>query len=203
MKSIDLFPIEFFEFQNVEISSEQIISNLKNLNSPIKNSNNLSFTKNIHELPEFSNLFSWIDLCLEDIRISKNYRCDKFQITTSWYNKSDAGRGMHQNYHKHTMSFFSGVYYLTSGSPTIFEDPVYQRVNAQIEVLRHNYIPFESVNAEPGKLIIFPSWMYHQSPPHIEDFDRWIISFNVLPTGRINAGCHDASCFISIKEPND
>lgn len=203
MNIIKLFPTDIFEFYNASISTEQVISDLTALPSPLKNSSNISYTHNIHRLEKFKNLFSWFEACLEKIRNHNQYNCEKFEITTSWYNKSVAGKGMHQNYHKHTMSFFSGVYYLTEGSPTVFEDPMYQRTNAQIEVLRHNYQPFEHIRATPGKLILFPSWIYHQSPPHCQDFDRWIISFNSLPTGKINIGAHDASCFISIKDLND
>lgn len=203
MNILKLFPTEIFEFKNDSISSSNIISKLSKLESPLRTSTNLSFTKNIHQLEEFSELFIWFENCLEEIRVLNQYKCDRFQITSSWYNKSEAHRGMHQNYHKHTMSFFSGVYYLTEGAPTIFEDPVYQRVNAQIEVVRENYWPFERTDAVPGKLVIFPSWLYHQSPPHVNDFDRWIISFNSLPTGKINEGLHDASCFISVKANDD
>jgi hypothetical protein len=79
-----------------------------------------------------------------------------------------------------------------------------QRSQGQIEVIRKNYQPFERFAAEPGKLLIFPSWVYHQAPPHMADFDRYIISFNSLPTGKINYSTGgDAQCFISIKNNND
>jgi uncharacterized protein (TIGR02466 family) len=84
------------------------------------------------------------------------------------------------------MSFFSAVYYVTDGSPTVFEDPVKHRTEAQLEVLRHEYAPHHFVEAVPGKLILFPSWLYHSSTPHFGNEDRYVISFNVMPTGAIN-----------------
>lgn len=200
MQTINLFPIEFFEFRNRDINNQQIIKVLDNLKGPIRNGSVLSYVKHVHKEPELSNLFSWFERCLEEIRVRLHYQCDKFEITSSWYNKALANSGMHQNYHKHVLSFFSGVYYLTEGSPTFFEDPVIQRSQGQIEVLRDNYQPFEKINAEPGKLVIFPSWVYHQTPPHIMDNDRYIISFNSLPTGNINPkSTIDSQCYISVK----
>lgn len=200
VKTLDFFPVEFFEFKNSSIDNAQLIEKLKNLNHPPKNSQNLSFVYSLHKDQNFTEIFNWFSYCLDQIKIHCNYDCDKFEISSSWYNVSLANRGMHQNYHKHTNSFFSGVYYLTHGSPTMFEDPVLYRANGQIEVLRENYSPFKKIDAEPGKLIIFPSYMYHQSPPHVENFDRCIISFNVLPTGKINSKFdNDASLNLSLK----
>lgn len=202
MKIINLFPIEFFEFQNSSINNQEIIKKLEDLPGLRKQGSVVSYLNPIHTNNEFKGLFDWINQCLEQIRVNLEYDCDQFEITNSWYNKAVAGRGMHQNYHKHTMSFFSGVYYLTEGSPTMFEDPVAQRSQAQIEILRKNYLPFENFEATPGKLLIFPSWIYHQTPPHIGSSDRVIISFNILPTGNINsaAGGGDSQCYISLKK---
>lgn len=204
MNVVNLFPIEFFEFQNNFIDNQKVIKALEGLEGNRRHGSVISFLEPIHTLPEFSELFNWFHLCLEEIRIKLDYDCDRFEITNSWFNTALAARGMHQNYHKHTMSFFSAVYYLTPGSPTVFEDPVIQRVQGQIEVLRKNYHPFASFHAVPGKLLVFPSWVFHQTPPHMEEYNRYIISFNVLPTGNINSGAGgDSKCYISLRKPND
>ena len=84
------------------------------------------------------------------------------------------------------MSFLSGIYYFTGGASLGFEDPMTPRVMNQLEVLRFDYAPFEFIDPLPGKLVLFPSWLYHWTKPHVDNFDRWNISFNVLPTGKIN-----------------
>ncbi len=200
MVKLETFPTDIFIFKNESIDNHTIISKLKKQKSLIREGTNLSYLNDIHNKSDFLELVNWFDLCLDEIRTTQHYVCDRIEITRSWYNCALAGKGHHQNFHKHTMSFFSAVYYLTNGSPTFFEDPVLQRTSAsQIEVLRHNYNPTLIVDAEPGKLVIFPSWMYHQTPPHVADYDRWIISFNTLPTGNINNIGHDASCYIKVK----
>ena len=46
----------------------------------------------------------------------------------------------------------------------------------------------EKVDAEENKLILFPSWLKHYSGRQLDTYDRWTISFNVFPVGKINMG---------------
>ena len=187
MEVINTFPTEMFVFRNNSFDNQKIIHQLEKLNDiQIKKTTNLSMLYDLRTDSNFQELFNWFRSCLEEIRISCEYDCEKIEITNSWFNVALAGYKMYQNYHRHSMSFFSGVYYLTEGSPTVFEDPVIHRTQAQIEVLRKNYQPTVFSDAEPGKLIVFPSWMYHNSRPHLGDKNRYIISFNSLPSGKIN-----------------
>lgn len=186
MNRISLFPTDIFTFYNKNINNENLILNLENYADLVKQSSTLSFIRNIHDKPEMSDLFNWISLCLDEVKVSEKYDCDRFDITSSWFNRSLPNSGMAQNYHRHSMSFFSGIYYLTEGSHTVFEDPVLHRTQAELEVLRFDYSPREHTVAEPGKLVIFPSWLYHTSMPHYGSKDRYIISFNTMPTGYVN-----------------
>lgn len=187
MEIINTFPTELFIFRNQNIDNAALVDTLKTLdNVEIKKSTTLSMLYNLNNLEEFKDLFKWFEQCLEEVRVSMKYDCDSFEITNSWFNVALSGYNMYQNYHRHSMSFFSAVYYLTEGAPTLFEDPVFHRTHAQLEVLRKEYKPSIPLSAEPGKLVIFPSWMMHSSRPHIGSADRYIISFNSLPSGKIN-----------------
>lgn len=186
MQKIEFFPTTFYTFENAVIDNIEIVSKLQKYLDKIKSGNVISSLHSLHNKEEFSELFQWFDTCLEEIREQEKYDCERFQITNSWFNVAFAKSGMAINYHRHSMSFLSGIYYLTEGSPTFFEDPVIHRTQAQIEVLRFDYLPNEKIYPDPGKLVIFPSWMYHYAAPHVDDFDRYIISFNTLPSGAIN-----------------
>lgn len=187
MERLELFPTDVFVFYNKNIDNQSLIEKLERLdNVQVKKSTTLSMLVDLRHHEDFKDLFNWFRECLEEIRVKQQYDCDKFEITNSWFNVALAGYDMYQNYHRHSMSFFSAVYYLTDGSPTIFEDPVIHRTQAEIEVLRMNYEPWIFSDAEPGKLIIFPSWLYHSSKIHLGESNRYIISFNSLPTGKIN-----------------
>lgn len=187
MEIINSFPTEIFVFRNPEIDNQSLVNILKTLdNVEIKQSTTLSMLYDLRKLESFKGLFDWFNQCLEEVRTTMKYDCDSFEITNSWFNVALAGYNMHQNYHRHSMSFFSAVYYLTDGAPTLFEDPVNHRTQAQLEVLRHDYRPSIPSIAEPGKLVIFPSWMMHSSQMHLDPTDRYIVSFNSLPAGKIN-----------------
>ena len=188
MQVHEFFPVEVFTFENTTIDNGRLIAAVQaDPHTPVKTSTNISYTRNLHDRAEFAGLFAWINSCLMQIVNHYQYDCESVAITSSWANLSLANSGQRQNYHRHSMSWLSGVYYLTEGVPTIFEDPVVHRTQAQIEVLRKGWAgPFEHVDMRPGRLVIFPSWMYHATPPHIGPLDRWIISFNSLPAGKIN-----------------
>lgn len=201
MEVIKLFPVEFFRFTTQQFQHSEIVDYIQSLNISPKVSSNLSFQIPLHRDEKLSELFNWFHACLEQIRTVKKYDCDQFTISSSWYNKSLKKQGMHQTFHKHTNSFFSGIYYMSGGAPTIFEDPVIPRSLTQLEVLQKDYLPVEKTMAIAGSLIIFPSYVFHYSPPHVDDFDRHVISFNVLPTGKINtciAGS-DAAITLSVE----
>lgn len=186
MDIVNIFPTELFVFRNKNINNDNLIVQLEKYADQVKQSSTLSYIRNLHDKAETKELFDWFRSCLEEVRVSQKFDCDKFEITSSWFNRALPNSGMSQNYHRHSMSFFSAVYYLTSGAPTVFEDPVIHRTQAQLEVLRHDFQPYEYIQPEPGKLVIFPSWLYHTSVPHIANHDRYIISFNTMPTGHVN-----------------
>lgn len=199
MEVLNLFPTEIFVFKN-NFDNAALIDRLKHLdNTVIKKTTTVSILYDLRNHPDFAELFAWFHDCLEQIRVKCTYDCDAFNITNSWFNVAVEGHSMYQNYHRHSMSFFSAVYYLTDGSPTVFEDPVIHRTQAQLEVLRTEFTPEYNSTAEAGKLVIFPSWMYHRSLPHMSSNDRYIISFNSLPVGKINHNlATDSRAFIRI-----
>ena len=62
------FPVEFFTFRNSDIDNQALISKLERVRSPIKEGTCLSMTDDIHNLPEFSQLFQWIDECITEMK---------------------------------------------------------------------------------------------------------------------------------------
>ena len=178
------FPVEVVEYQESEKDYSSIIDLLRN--ETFKEHSAFSSIKDLHVDSKYDNVFKFVNECLEDYRTRFKYDCDKLEVSSSWCNYSEPMSGMNHQFHRHSMSFISGVFYFTGGAAIGFEDPVVPRVMNQIEVLRKDYLPFNFIDPAPGKLILFPSWLYHWTKPHQDNFERWNISFNVLPTGRIN-----------------
>jgi len=187
MEILKLFPIDFFVFYNKNFDNKKLIANLETLDDiQIKKTTQISLLINLKNNKNFQDLFNWFSDCLKEVKKIKQYDCDQIKITNSWVNVSLADYNMYLDTHKHSMSFYSGIYYLTDGSATTFIDPFEQAIDTQLQVLKFNYNPEEKINPEPGKLIIFPSYIYHKSDIHIANTSRYIISFNTMPTGKIN-----------------
>ncbi len=187
MEVVNTFPTELFIFQNDQIDNDALINFILSIeNPPVKRSSTISLLIDFRQTSEFANLFSWFENCLERIKNHMKYDCESFKITNSWVNLYKGNSGMNINLHRHSLSFLSGVYYFTDGAPTFFEDPVLHRTQAQLEILRSDYSPLSFVEAKAGKLCIFPSWLYHGSQPQYDSNDRFILSFNSLPAGKIN-----------------
>jgi len=186
MKVIPTFPTELFEFKNTELDNDALIPLCEQYADHVKHSDTISSMRNLHDKKELNPLFTWINDCIKQVHVQQKFDCDGFKITSSWFNRALPREGMRLQYHRHSMSFLSGVYYVTEGAATVFEDPVKHRTEAQLEVLRHDYSPHWFSDAEAGKLILFPSWLFHSSTPHFGEKDRYIISFNTMPYGDIN-----------------
>lgn len=201
MEVKELFPTTFFVFRNSEINNKKLIQQLESTEAEIQETTTLSMMVDLHNKPEFDYLFSWFKECIAEVKEYMEYDCDDLKITSSWFNVAMEQRGHYINYHRHSMSMLSGVYYATDGAGTSFEDPVIHRTQAQLEVLSKKYKGTEVIDAEPGKLVIFPSWLFHQGIPHIQNTRRYIISFNVFPSGKINYNlAHDSKAHIEVKD---
>lgn len=185
MEKLEVFPTTIFSFSNPNIDNHTLIQEFEK--EPMKAHYALSSLENMHIKEQYHELFSWINACLQEIKDEMRYDCDSIEITSSWVNKYLANSDAFHSPHSHSMSMWSGIYYATGGAPTLFEDCVFHRTHSQIEVLQFDHNPYIAIDPEPGKLIVFPSWMFHSTVPnHHWDEDRWTVAFNTLPAGKIN-----------------
>lgn len=111
----------------------------------------------------------------------------KWTVKEMWTNMLEPGGS--QALHSHANSFASGVFYLTHshpGSRTVFLRPPggfefnfrhHTRSAAMGPFNAGKYIVPE---AEPGDMILFPSYLYHEVPKNQGDV-RATIAFNAIP----------------------
>lgn len=98
----------------------------------------------------------------------------------SWINKSDKGQG--QEWHSHSDSFISGVYYYqTSGEDGDLglKNPVPQAKQGLFPAGQHVH-EYEWFKPQPGMLILFPGWLEHQVQLNTTEDTRITIAFNWL-----------------------
>lgn len=86
--------------------------------------------------------------------------------------------------HIHPGSLWSGVYYVQAGEKAgqiEFLDPRTANLMRQPRYVRRPEACYASVayDATPGRMLLFPSWLYHTVHPNLSGADRVILSFNL------------------------
>ena len=194
MKTLNLYPVQVYEFHfpgNASHYAEVIESD----STLTQRHDSGVFTTyfDAHKTGAYAEVAHFIRGCLDQIQEDNNFACSGFEITSMWGNYFSDGVAMSP--HRHANSYWSGVLYLSDGAPTVFFDPIQQRAAGQFELFRlpkfndgisQNAEHIETISAEAGKLIIFPSWLMHETG--VSQGDRYSISFNSLPMGVINGG---------------
>ena len=142
----------------------------------------------LHSSPEFYDIHEWFQQCVDQVHKDNGWQCDRLVVNKSWANRSDARSGHHHSPHRHPMSYLSGIFYLTEGSPTVFQDPLTPRTMNQLEIISGTYENAVAIEPTVGQLLIWPSWMIHWSVPHHGPEPRAVIAWNALPDGGINFG---------------
>lgn len=114
------------------------------------------------------------------------WRKDTYFITQMWANKyspnTEQKKGGNIHAHFHSNSLLSGVLYFDDNSPTrIFNHDKTRQIikssNAENTIFTSEIF---TVAAKPGRLLLFPSYLVHDSEP--SDKERVTIAFNILPT---------------------
>ena len=110
----------------------------------------------------------------------------KPRITQSWANYTDKGQWHHK--HEHPNSFISGVFYVAS-DPKLDKIYFYKNGYQQIKVTTEKWNVWNSESwwfeAEPNKLILFPSHLTHMVETVEAENTRISISFNTFLEGTI------------------
>lgn len=147
--------------------------------------------KNLHDLPQFNELFSWFYECLDEVKSDLKLTCDSLKIVSSWANLNQKGDYFHD--HIHPNAFMSSNYYVCGGEGT---HTVWHVKNPYFE---NNIFPVDDPflyhyePTEPGKFIVFPSHIYHYSSVNNLETKRVTIAANVFPEGTISYGSGSVS----------
>lgn len=184
MNSLQVFPVDIFWWDwdgDINDILEVSKSIHPNHNQIVSQSNN-----DIHKKQEYKKLFEFIEQCLGEVKNHYNFQCDYLKVTSSWINKYKETSTL--NFHRHPMSAFSGVFFMTGGSPISFKDPIDFRTYQSTIPVSKNDCSYFNLEPIPGRVIIFPWWLEHG----VMNFsgERWSLAFNSMPGGKINSDDH-------------
>ena len=133
---------------------------------------------NLLDNKQFANLKNNIDRCLDEY--CSETGLPKLGITISWHNYMQPGGKTIR--HRHEFSSVSGAFYIKAVSKTCsltLHNPLqpYMMMHPKEQQGKYNSTTL-SIDAVPGKLIIFPSWLEHETEINTSDQTRLVISFN-------------------------
>jgi uncharacterized protein (TIGR02466 family) len=192
-----LLSVPIYEFQ----CDESIIDKIYNLaiNEEFdSNTYNTISKKNFYN----EELYDWLDDCLEEVR--KIYYVDsiKFKITNCWINKSN--KLQYHHVHSHPNSIVSGILYLTthnSGETVFYYDNPWKKMVSTTRTveIQKKIFPENEFHRDPitltsmisprkGKLILFPSSIFHGTKANKELFPRYSLSLNSYFSGSVSWG---------------
>ena len=125
--------------------------------------------------------------CCLEFASTLSHQVEKLHICNSWGNVVGLGQSIHL--HRHVNSYISGSFYLTEGSAFTFHNfnaenlfPIMPKVAND-----DNYRSKKAlvINPKPGRLILFPSGLYHSVLNSEQSAKRYSVAFNIIPLGRI------------------
>ena len=115
------------------------------------------------------------------------YKYDnEFIITTSWFTHTKDGK--FGNFHNHSNSMFSGVFYFTDDNSSIKFQNFNKNTSFNIIPKEFNVFNSSSWEIKPpkGTILLFPSEVYHYV--NISNKDRKSLAFNIVPVGEYGGG---------------
>ena len=188
MNLLSLFPTPVGLFNlNREITKDEI-DFIKGLQMRPNMGNTTSLENYILKKKELKGIRKFIEESLEQYFISVFQPQDtvKLCITQSWVNYTAKGQWHHK--HAHPNSFVSGVFYFSANEKSdkiYFSKDKYERI--KLDTKEWNAFNSETwwLEANTGKLIIFPSELTHNVAPVEEEETRISLSFNTFPIGVI------------------
>jgi len=139
----------------------------------------------LHERPVFQVLVTAAEHAIRVANQALHYDVDGFRLTGMW--ATWLRKGEHHPPHTHANNFWSGVYYVRSdgaGARITFTHPnpaarvLLPRIR---EVTMANATSW-SMDAEPGTLLLFPSWLEHHVNA-VAEGERISVAFNAMLTG--------------------
>ena len=111
---------------------------------------------------------------------------NEFIITTSWFTHTKNDK--FGNFHNHSNSMFSGVFYFTDDNSSIKFQNFNKNTSFNIIPKEFNVYNSSSWEVKPpkGTILLFPSEMYHYV--NISNNDRKSLAFNIVPVGEYGGG---------------
>lgn len=197
-EKINCFCETLYTFKAQDELVDNTLKKVKNLKWKKSGSNSTNLNITLHKDENFYHLHQWFLSCIKQLTDDVGFEFNNTAITQSWANKTEAGEKHHNHFHLN--SFISGIFYLTdyelgTGGETVFIKECTSLWNKNI--FKYEKEDYLNVLPQVGKLVLFPSQLYHGVNAYTSISPRYTISFNSFPIGQL--GDIDAATYLNIE----
>jgi len=174
--------IDSFDLKLLKAKSLEIYKDIRSNTTWLCSTYNTMGVCDLLKVVDFDTLHSKILTHVKVYADSLGAVSDNLYLTESWLNV--ATKGDYQEYHCHTDSVISGVFYIDVpiGSPPI----IFKNIHSQFDMCTLRYRTLGPINyahcnyqPEDNKLILFRSYLPHMVPTMSVDGLRISMSFNI------------------------
>ena len=137
----------------------------------------------LHTRPEFAEFAQLVEIAARSVGQFLQLEQYPMMITGCWANINPPGS--YHPTHNHPNNYLSGVYYVDVpgvGCDLIFQDPRPVSIMPWTPKLSPITANAAAEQAQPGRMVIFPSWLRHHVPSNAGNSERISIAFNLMFT---------------------
>ncbi len=135
----------------------------------------------LHTRPAFAEFTQFVEVASRSIAQLLQLEQYPMMITGCWANINPPGT--YHPTHNHPNNYLSGVYYVAipeTGSELLFQDPRPSLIMPWSGKLNRLTANAAAEQAQPGRMVVFPSWLRHHVPSNEGTTERISISFNLM-----------------------
>ena len=174
---VDLPAAEAVAF-NVKLKAE--IDKIISPRPKVPTGSNWQTPQDLHTRPPFADFANLVETILRSIAQYLEVEQFPMMITGCWANINPPGT--YHPTHNHPNNYLSGVYYVAvpeTGTHLVFQDPRPVMITPRTKLSRIT-ANAAVTQAQPGRMVIFPSWLRHHVPSNEGTTERISIAFNLM-----------------------
>lgn len=149
----------------------------------VPSGSNWQTPQDLHTRPAFADFTMLVEKVARSV--AQNLQVEQYplMITGCWANINPPGS--YHPTHNHPNNYLSGVYYVAvpeTGSHILFQDPRPGLILPPTAKLGRVTANAAISQTQPGRMVIFPSWLRHHVPSNEGTTERISIAFNLMFT---------------------
>jgi uncharacterized protein (TIGR02466 family) len=159
---------------------------IESIGSPrpkVPSGSNWQTPQDLHTRPGFADFTRLVEIVAKSVAQYLQVEQFPLMITGCWANINPPGS--YHPTHNHPNNYLSGVYYVAvpdTGSHLVFQDPRPVLIMPRTATIGRVTANACIAQPQPGRMVIFPSWLRHHVPSNEGTTERVSIAFNLMFT---------------------